>query len=439
MTDSASLTVYPKQLATSWLDGWNEFWFTPKLPHTLCMIRILVGAMMLYSHLVLAANLTDFLGDDAWVSNEMSRQLHDGSFGLSDWGRSYLWWISSPTVLWTHHSITLAVTAMFMLGCLTRLTGPAACFLQLMYIHRLTGALFGLDQIVTYTTMYLMFSPCGSRYSVDSWLRSKWSAKRKTSSFWRWMLPSPGPSVSANIATRLLQLHLCVIYLFGGLAKARGESWWDGTAVWFAVANYEYQSADMTWLANYPIIISFLSNLTLFWEIFFCALIWPKATRPFVLFMVVAVHGGIGLFLGMITFGLMMIFANGVFLHPEFIARITGDTRLVDALADRRNPADETDHAGDSTGENNGPTARQIRSGLAKLNRKKVRYREFSAKLKRRQQRLKEREQKYKKRVKRLRERESKIKDVVEKRRERKAGESRLGGGEESPETGSES
>ncbi len=36
------------------------------------------------------------------------------------------------------------------------------------------------------------------------------------------LLPEAVPSVSANIATRLLQLHLCVIYLFGGLAKARG-------------------------------------------------------------------------------------------------------------------------------------------------------------------------------------------------------------------------
>ena len=40
------------------------------------------------------------------------------------------------------------------------------------------------------------------------------------------------PCVANNVATRLLQVHLCVIYMFGGLAKVRGETWWDGSAMW---------------------------------------------------------------------------------------------------------------------------------------------------------------------------------------------------------------
>jgi hypothetical protein len=35
--------------------------------------------------------------------------------------------------------------------------------------------------------------------------------------------------------------------------------------------------------------------------------------------MAIAVHGGIALFLGMITFGLAMIFANLAFLKPETV------------------------------------------------------------------------------------------------------------------------
>ena len=31
---------------------WNAFWFTPRAPHTLGVIRILAGAMLLYTHLV---------------------------------------------------------------------------------------------------------------------------------------------------------------------------------------------------------------------------------------------------------------------------------------------------------------------------------------------------------------------------------------------------
>ncbi len=62
-----------------------------------------------------------------------------------DLARSYLWWISGPFLLWVHHLFTaIAVTFAFMVGFMTRITAPAAWFLQLMYLHRLTGALFGL-------------------------------------------------------------------------------------------------------------------------------------------------------------------------------------------------------------------------------------------------------------------------------------------------------
>ena len=302
---------------------WSNFWFEPRLPNTLCVLRILTGAMLLYCHIVLASDLSSFLGEDAWINNTTAKQLHDNAFLVEgDWGKSYLWYLDG-TAVWAHHILAILVTAAFMVGFLTRVTGPMAWFLQLMYIHRLTGALFGLDQIVTYCAMYLAFAPCGSLYSVDAWLRENLTDRRDKVWF-QWLFPSSSRSTSASVATRLLQLHLCVIYLFGGLAKARGEFWWDGTAVWYSVANYEYQSFDMTWLAAYPLIFSALSNATMFWEIFYCALVWPYRTRWIVLAVAVGVHGGIALFLGMATFGLMMIFANLIFIEPEWFRRLMG-------------------------------------------------------------------------------------------------------------------
>ena len=313
-----------KNWARQWGRSWNAFWFTPRLPETLGLLRVVTGVMLLYSHVVLATDLTSFLGDQAWINNETAQQLHDGSLAPATLGRSYLWYLDSPAAVWTHHIVTILVTAAFAIGLGTRVTAPAAWFLQLMLLHRLTGALFGFDQIVTYVAMYLMISPCGSCYSVDSWLRRRWTPHADSpKSKWRdWWFPKAEPTVSSTVATRLLQLHLCAIYLFGGLAKARGEMWWDGTAVWFAVGNYEYQSLDMTFLAAYPRLFSMLSHVTLFWEIFYCALVWPRLTRPLVLALAVAAHGGIALFLGMITFGFMMIAANMIFIDPATIRRL---------------------------------------------------------------------------------------------------------------------
>ena len=119
-----------------------------------------------------------------------------------------------------------------------------------------------------------------------------------------------------------LAKSLCIIYLFGGIDKARGELWWDGSAVWFAIANLEYQSLDLTWLVDQTWLVALLTHVTLFWETFYPVLIWPRLTRPIFLAMAVAVHGGIALALGMATFGLVMIIANLAFVSPLLVERV---------------------------------------------------------------------------------------------------------------------
>ncbi|MFM8435933.1 MAG: hypothetical protein ACKOBP_11450, partial [Planctomycetia bacterium] len=64
----------------------------------------------------------------------------------------------------------------------------------------------------------------------------------------------PRPSVRANIALRLLQVHLCVVYLFSGCGKLLGASWWEGTALWGAIANEQYRTLDLTGLARHPLV-----------------------------------------------------------------------------------------------------------------------------------------------------------------------------------------
>ncbi len=292
-----------------WVDGWNSFWFSSSDAHTLAVIRICCGAMLVYVHVIWASFVTSFMGEHAWIDQAAIRELHSG-----DWGWSWLFYVESPALLMLHQLVAIVASAMMAAGLMTRLAIPVAWWMTLMVCHRMTGALFGLDQIVVMLSMYLMWSQCGSVWSIDSWLRQIRGLKG-------WWLPTAGATVSNNITTRLIQLHLCVIYIFGGLSKMRGEMWWDGSALWYTVVNYEYQSLNMTWLGHYTFLIAALTAGTIFWETFYCAIVWPKLTRPIALGMAFLVHGGIAVALGMVTFGTIMIVANSAFISPESTKR----------------------------------------------------------------------------------------------------------------------
>jgi len=301
-----------KQWSWSLVQAWQRFWFTPAAPNTLAAIRILGGAMLFYTHLVWGKDLIAFLGPHAWVNRETAQQINNQLGG--GWAWSYLYYVESPALLWTLHAAALVVFAMLTVGLFTRVVSILACVITLSYCHRLAGMQFGLDQVNALLAMYLAVGPSGAVYSLDRWLAVRRAGR-----------PLPvEPSVGANIAVRLIQVHMCVIYLFGGISKMRGETWWDGSAVWYAIANYEYQSLDITWLVHFPIVVALASHATIFWETFYCVLIWPRLTRPIWLAMAMAIHGGIALFLGMITFGLAMLIANLAFVPPEIIERFMG-------------------------------------------------------------------------------------------------------------------
>jgi hypothetical protein len=313
LSDIASLTY------NSWLRpaalAWDRFWFTPSKPHTLALLRILGGGMLFYTHAVWSIGLPDFLGAKSWVIPAAANKLGQGIDGRS-FTFSYLSYVESPALLWPLHIAALVVFAFLTVGLFTRVVAPLACFITLSYCHRLTGALFGLDQVNVMIATYLAIAPSGAIFSLD-----RYFAKRRGAA-----MPA-NSRVMTTIAIRLIQIQMCVIYLFGGIGKMRGELWWDGSAVWFAAANLEYQSVSLTWLVHQPWLIALLTHITVFWETFYPVLIWPRLTRPIFLALAVAVHGGIAIFLGMPTFGLAMIIGNMAFIPPEFVEQLVSFSR----------------------------------------------------------------------------------------------------------------
>jgi hypothetical protein len=314
------ISNYLREFVRGTWQGWNRFWFSPSDPATLGLIRIFAGAMLFYTHLIWSLDLNGFFGADGWLPAKTIESLPNHS--VFEW--SWFYWITSPTLMWTVHIASLVVFALLTIGLWSRAMSILAFLATVAYANRASLAQFGLDDANAMLAMYLMIGPCGAAYSVDSWLKRRRAGGNK--------LPVE-PLIGANFAIRLLQVHLCVIYFFSGLGKAQGPLWWNGWAMLMATANYEYQSLSATWLIHYRYLAFFLTHLTVFWELSYCALVWPRLTRPIVIAIGVGMHLGIGLFLGMWTFGVAMIIANLAFVSPWVVRRIIdrGQTANADA------------------------------------------------------------------------------------------------------------
>jgi hypothetical protein len=302
-------------------EAWNDFWFSPTSPSTLSAIRVLAGAMLLYTHLVWTMDLNAFFGPRGWLPAQMVDDYElvgndpDGPGPLAGVSRltwTHFSWIQSPKLMWTVHIVALSVFFLLTIGLFSRTMALLAFLFAVSYANRVTpGAFFGLDKINTMLALYLIVGPCGARYSVDRLWRLKRGGPTEVP-----------PSAMANLAIRLIQVHMCIIYLFSGIGKLHGPQWVTGEASWLSFAMLEYQSIDMTWMARWPKLLNFMTHLTVFWELTYCALVWPRFTRPWVLLMAVVVHGGIILFLGMPTFGLVMLIGNLAFVSPKTIRKV---------------------------------------------------------------------------------------------------------------------
>lgn len=276
--------------------SWDSFWFTPRDGNMLGLIRLLTGLIVFYTHLVWTPLLQRFFGADGMIPSSYRQEFFASGFAWSHFD-----WIASPEITMGVHVVALIVMLLFTFGFWTRITGIATALFVISYANRATGALFGLDQIASFLTLYLALSDCGGSFSL---------AKRLGVGSRQIQI-----SIRNNIAIRLMQIHLCIVYLFAGLGKCQGETWWNGEAIWGAVASFEYQTIDMTWMSDHMWLVSLITLVTLVFEVGYAALIWNRLTRPAMLLLAIPLHLGIGFCMGMLEFGMIMLIANLAFVE----------------------------------------------------------------------------------------------------------------------------
>ena len=307
---------YVAGLARDAVALWDRVWFTPADAVNSAVIRILTGLILLQVHLSTLPGLLDVIGPHAWLDREAiadMQRLSAESGGFSVWFH-----IGDPRIVWAVHGVFLVALACLTLGLFTRLASVLVWAGHLSHMNRGVVTIYGLDSILAMLTLYVMLAPSGAALSVDRWLK-----RRKIGD----AFDSTETSISANIALRLLQFHLCGIYLFSGLSKLGGGTWWNGTAVYSALMTSEATLFDMGAIARHDWLWMPVSNggslATLLIELGFPILVWNRRLRPLVLACVIAMQMAFGFLLGLGAFQAAIFTALLSFFPPQALAACT--------------------------------------------------------------------------------------------------------------------
>ena len=121
---------------------------------------------------------------------------------------------------------------------------------------------------------------------------------------------------------RVLQLHMCLIYFFGGIAKCVGLGWWNGVSIWRALTRPPFDLLPAHTLVAWKGVLPILGISVCLIETGYAFFIWPKKTRFLWLTLIIAMHVGIALTMGMYLFGLIMIVLNLAAFGPAIDFRL---------------------------------------------------------------------------------------------------------------------
>jgi hypothetical protein len=197
----------------------------------------------------------------------------------------------------------LCAACYLLVGLFSRTAAISTWFFHLCAVKSGGLLAYGMDNFTTIGLFYLMLSPLPDRCSVDYKYQN---------------IRLKNPQLH-GIFRRVLQVHLCIIYFFGGLAKCAGPEWWNGNSLWRALTHAPFNIVSPEILVNWKDLFPVAGISVWLVEIGYPLLIWSKRTRFLWLVCVLLMHIGIGLFMGMYLFASIMIILNLAAFGPDIV------------------------------------------------------------------------------------------------------------------------
>ncbi|MES9520092.1 HTTM domain-containing protein [Streptomyces capoamus] len=235
----------------------------------------------------------------------------------------------SPVYFELCYALALVMCALFVLGWRTRATSVLFAVVVTSFHARAIFMTDGGDNLILLMALYLVLTCCGRRWSLDARRRRR-EADRTDSVPQRVRKPFARQlraarvtmtTVVHNCAVFVIAAQVCFLYGSAGLYKVQGSFWSDGTALHYVLNLELFQPWPVLShvLDQYPIVIAAVGYLTVLTQVAFPFVLFGRLKYP-VLVVLLSMHVGIAVLLGLPLFSGAMIVADAVFLPDRFYA-----------------------------------------------------------------------------------------------------------------------
>lgn len=287
----------------------RNFLLTPQSSIWLTILRVGLGLQVLCYGLSLRGDWLELLGREN--QGLIRRDLTEAMLSARSPFIPRLGWIvdigahlglSEATVLWAVWTVLMFAALLVVIGLYCRISSAVIWLLYLSTAKSAELLSYGVDNFTVIGLFYLTIGPLPDSMALDA--------------HWRGIVT--GNATLQGLHRRVLQLHMCIIYFFGGISKCAGRGWWNGVSLWRALTRAPFEIVPPEILIRASFILTLTGILVCVMEATYAIFIWPRKTRFLWFAGVLGMHVGIGLLMGMYLFASAMIVLNLAAFGPGF-------------------------------------------------------------------------------------------------------------------------
>ncbi|MEU3530710.1 MULTISPECIES: HTTM domain-containing protein [Streptomyces] len=255
----------------------------------------------------------------------LARQLFD----QTGWA-SFLTLSDSRAYFEVCYTAALVTSVLFMLGWRTRAVSVLFAVVVASFHARAIFMTDGGDNLILLMALYLVVTACGRRWSLDARrVRLRATAGKagrvppgRVSGELRRHLHDARLTVTTvlhNCGMLVIAAQVCFLYGSAGLYKVQGASWGNGSALHYALNLDLFRPwPGLSAMADgHVVLIAAICYLTVLVQVAFPFVLFGRLKYP-VLTVLLGMHVGIAVFLGLPLFSGAMIVADAVFLPDRF-------------------------------------------------------------------------------------------------------------------------